>query len=86
MNHLIVIYDDVVFLLGKYCCRMYHQQPNKTENMYFFFTFEKSQSIVLFIIQINSNEHGTQVKSHTRYLLNKFNKARSFYINKLLLM
>lgn len=42
MNHLIVIYDDVVFLLGKYCCRMYHQQRKKPENVYFF-TFDKSQ-------------------------------------------
>lgn len=70
MNHLIVIYDDLVFLLGKYCCRMYRQQRNKTENIYFFLLSKSLKSNVLFIIQINPNEHGTQVKSHTCYLLN----------------
>lgn len=75
MSHLIIIYDDVVFLANIVAeCTINNEIKQK---MFIFLLSISLKSIVLFIIQINSNEHGTQVKSHKRYLLNKFNKAGS---------
>lgn len=54
MNHLIVIYDDVVFLLGKYVAEC--TINNEIKQKIFIFLLPISlKSIVLFIIQINSN-------------------------------